>query len=556
MAEQQIVAEEELRAANEELQSSNEELRSTLEEIETGKEELQSINEELETVNEENRHKVEELSRLSSDLQNLLVATDIATLFLDRQLRIMRFTPRVADLFSIRAADRGRPLSDITQALDYDRLQQDAQEVLKHLTPVEREVRDQDGNWYLARVLPYRSHDDRIEGVVLTFVDITRRRLAEQRYRTLFESIDEGFCIIEMLFDDQDEPFDYRFIEVNPAFESQTGLRDAAGRTMRELAPQHEEHWYRRYGRIARSGEPERFEDHAEQLEDRWFDVYAFPIGDPNECRVAALFRDVTARRRAEQALRALTDELERRVVERTREVRQLSDTLALTEQQERARLSQVLHDDLQQLLYGIQMQVAMARDQAVDAGMDGLVAATRRAMDHLDDAINRTRQLTVDLSPPILEDEGLADAIEWLRPRMLDLHGLELDIRQERDIEVTSAMRVLAFQVVRELVFNVAKHAEVDVVQVVIDGDDGVVRVSVEDDGVGFDVDALHDDPDSRSGLGLRSARERLRLGGARLEIESSPGEGTRALLLLPAAGAATDTDSDPDADADADRS
>jgi two-component system CheB/CheR fusion protein len=132
---------EEMWASNEELQSTNEELRSTMEELETSKEELQSMNEELQTVNQENKHKVEELSQLSGDLQNLLTATDIATLFLDRNLRILRFTPRVGQLFNIRPVDRGRPLADLTHRLGYEGLLRDASAVLETLVPIENEVR-------------------------------------------------------------------------------------------------------------------------------------------------------------------------------------------------------------------------------------------------------------------------------------------------------------------------------------------------------------------------------------------------------------------------------
>jgi two-component system CheB/CheR fusion protein len=170
---------EEMKASNEEMQSTNEELRSTMEELETSKEELQSINEELQTVNQQNRLKVEELDQLSSDLQNLLVATDIATLFLDRDLRILRFTPKLGDLFNIRITDRGRPISDLTHRLGYVDLICDAQGVLNRLVPVEHELQDDAGRWYLTRVHPYRSNDDRIEGVVVTFIDITDRKDAE-----------------------------------------------------------------------------------------------------------------------------------------------------------------------------------------------------------------------------------------------------------------------------------------------------------------------------------------------------------------------------------------
>ena len=171
---------EEMKASNEEMQSTNEELRSTMEELETSKEELQSINEELQTVNQQNRLKVEELGQLSSDLQNLLIATDIATLFLDRNLRILRFTPKLGDLFNIRTTDRGRPISDLTHRLGYEDLRNDAEAVLDRLIPVERELQDDGGKSYLTRVHPYRTNDDRIDGIVVTFVDITDRKEAER----------------------------------------------------------------------------------------------------------------------------------------------------------------------------------------------------------------------------------------------------------------------------------------------------------------------------------------------------------------------------------------
>jgi two-component system, chemotaxis family, CheB/CheR fusion protein len=174
---------EEMKASNEELLSSNEELHSTMEELETSKEELQSINEELSTVNQENRHKVEELSQLSSDLQNLLAATDIATLFLDRNFRIMRFTPRLGELFNVRLTDRGRPITDLTHKLGNINLIDDARQVLKKLVPFEKEVPDNQGAWYLIRISPYRSTNDRIEGVVITLVDVTAIKTAEQELR-------------------------------------------------------------------------------------------------------------------------------------------------------------------------------------------------------------------------------------------------------------------------------------------------------------------------------------------------------------------------------------
>ncbi|QEZ45755.1 CheR family methyltransferase [Cupriavidus oxalaticus] len=179
--EQSETSTEELKASNEELQAINEELRSTTEELETSKEELQSINEELTTVNAELKSKVEETGKINDDLQNLIMANDIGTVFVDRNLRIKRYTPRATDVFSIIPSDIGRSLLDITHRLDYDKLADDAGEAFDSLRLIEREVKSNDGCWYLARFLPYRTTEDRIEGAVLSFIDITSRRTAEER---------------------------------------------------------------------------------------------------------------------------------------------------------------------------------------------------------------------------------------------------------------------------------------------------------------------------------------------------------------------------------------
>jgi two-component system CheB/CheR fusion protein len=191
MREESEAANEELRAANEELQSINEEYRSTAEELETSKEELQSINEELQTVNSELKLKLETVSRANSDLQNLMAAMDFGTLFLDPTLRIKRFTPRLTDLFSITPGDVGRPITDFTHQLDYDGLVNDARAVLDDLAPIEREIRSRKGGWYLARIRPYRTVDDKIDGVVATFIDVTERRQMEDALRTANEKLEK-----------------------------------------------------------------------------------------------------------------------------------------------------------------------------------------------------------------------------------------------------------------------------------------------------------------------------------------------------------------------------
>lgn len=182
--EQSEVSNEELKASNEEMQAINEELRSATEELETSKEELQSINEELLTVNFELKTKVEETDKVNDYLTNLIASTDIATVFVDRSMRIRWFTPRATDIFNMLPVDTGRSLLDITHRLDYADLANDAAQVFESLNMIEREVSCSiDNHWYIARLLPYRSSEDHIDGTVLTFIDITTRRAAEEELR-------------------------------------------------------------------------------------------------------------------------------------------------------------------------------------------------------------------------------------------------------------------------------------------------------------------------------------------------------------------------------------
>jgi two-component system CheB/CheR fusion protein len=196
--EESEAANEELRAANEELQSINEEYRSTSEELETSKEELQSINEELQTVNSELKLKLEAISRAHSDLQNLMAATDFGTLFLDSGLRIKRFTQRVTELFAVTAADEGRAITDLAHQLEYDDFAKDVRSVLADLAPIRREVRSRGNRWYDMRLRPYRTVDDRIDGVVITFVDITERRGVEQALRDSERQLRQQQHLVEL----------------------------------------------------------------------------------------------------------------------------------------------------------------------------------------------------------------------------------------------------------------------------------------------------------------------------------------------------------------------
>jgi two-component system CheB/CheR fusion protein len=170
MRQDHSLAFEDLRAANEELQSLNEEYRSTTEELETSKEELQSVNEELQTVNHELKMKLEEVSRANNDLENFMAATDIPMLFLDRNLCIKRYTVPLRQIFNVKQHDAGRPIGDLTHNVAYEDLERDAARVLVDLVPIERQVTTRDGEQLTVRIRPYRTAEDHIDGVIITFV--------------------------------------------------------------------------------------------------------------------------------------------------------------------------------------------------------------------------------------------------------------------------------------------------------------------------------------------------------------------------------------------------
>ncbi len=184
-AEDFDVANEELKAANEEVMSMNEELQSANEELESSQEELQSLNEELTTVNSQLNEKLAELTASNNDLANLLGATEIATVFLDSQLRIKRFTWRATELLNLIPCDLGRPISHITQNFDGKELAAESAKMLENLSPTEKEVQTHDGRWHTMRILPYRTLDNRIDGVVITFADVTRLKQIEHERREL-----------------------------------------------------------------------------------------------------------------------------------------------------------------------------------------------------------------------------------------------------------------------------------------------------------------------------------------------------------------------------------
>lgn len=186
----------------------------------------------------------------------------------------------------------------------------------KRTFELEHRVRRVDGSygWASSRAVPMFDANGDIYEWIGAASDITKRKRAEAKYRTLFDSIDEGFCVVDVLFDADNRPFDYRFCEVNPAFEVHTGLHNATGKTVREMNPHHEQHWFDTYAEVLRTGQPKRFENGSDSL-DRYFDVYAFRIEDEDMPKVAILFKDISSQKRAYRQ----ASESEKRAVEAAR---------------------------------------------------------------------------------------------------------------------------------------------------------------------------------------------------------------------------------------------
>jgi len=403
--EEYETSKQEMRAANEELRSMNEEYKSMTEELETSKEELQSVNEELKTVNQELEDKVDELREANNDLRNLLAATEIGTLFLDRDLTIQRFTPRIEELFHVQEADVGRPIGNFTHQLDYDTLVDDAEEVLDTLVPVEREAQSEGDEWFLVRHHPYRTADDQIEGVVVTFVDITRRKEAEQELRSAHEDLAER----------------------------------------------------------------------AEQIES-------------------------------------------------------LSEALTSAEERERKRISKILHDDLQQTIFAARMRVNHLEERSEFSEEQAKLAT--RAIELLDESIETTRSLSSELDPPVGE-QSLSDSLEWLAMHMEQSYNLSVEMKARGAAKTADKnLRYLLFRLVRELLFNVVKHADVDEAFLfLVEGEDRL-RIVVKDEGDGFDP---AEQKTGKGGLGLVSVRERIEMIGGRFEVVTAPGEGTRITIEVP---------------------
>lgn len=360
-------------------------------------------------------------------------------------------------------------------------------------------------------------------GLIVHFQDVTQlregnlaRQQSEERYRAIVESIDEGFCLIEVIFDADSQPVDYRFLETNPAFEEHSGLHDARGHTARELVPNLDEQWFETYGRVARTGEPLRFVQEAPEMESRWFDVYAFRLGGPGSNLVGILFTNITERKHMERLQQDF--------------VAMASHDLAGPVTVLRARA-----------------QLLQRRQAYDDASVTAIIEQTQRMERLIDDLRELVRLETgsLELRRTAAKLDELAQvAIERMRLQAPE-HDLRL-VSHELSPEVSVDADRIA-QVLDNLLGNAVKYSpEGGTVTVSIKQLVDAVQISITDQGPGIEPDTIPHlfdrfyranarDVTGGLGLGLYIARTLVVAHGGKIWVESTPGEGSTFFFTIP---------------------
>ena len=381
--------------------------------------------------------------------------------------------------------------------------------------------------WFEPYPTLLRDSTGRIIGGINMLIDITERKQAEQASAMLASIVQSsGDAIVSKTLDSV-------ITSWNTAAERMFGYtaEEAIGQSILMIIPPELQHEEQEILARLRRGERVSHYDTVRMTRDgRRIDISLniSPIRDASGRIIGAskIARDITERKQAEEALSQLNETLESRVQERTEQVRQLVNQLTMSEQEERRRISAILHDDLQQRLYGLNFQIAMLRGMLSKEKEGDKLQFIDKIHEALSASIQLVRSLSVDLSPPVLHDEGLFEALRWLAVQMEEQQRFTVTVvAQETLPPLDDDMRVLLFQFTRELLFNVVKHAAVSTAVVKLAYKDNHLRVEVSDQGQGFDTDIKT----PRTSQGLVRIIQRLQLIRGHMHIDSRPGEGTR---------------------------
>ena len=567
------------RASNQALQIANAQLQDQQVELELSNQQLQEQAAELEAANEELRETTEALARQTEAAEaeraratGILETTADAYFALDAEFRIVEVNAAME-----RGSDMPRDqlvgrvfwtLFPGALGTDFERYYRRAatERVAAHFTHDYSDGR-------LELVVDVDAYPAPGGGIAVFWRDVTARvraeaavRASEAKYRSLFESIDQGLCIIEVLSDAEGRPVDYRFLETNPVFVAQTGLADAVGRTARELVPGLEAHWFATYGRVAATGEPTRFQQGSEAM-GRWFDVYAFRVGAPADRQVAVLFSDVTAARAAAREREALLAESEAARAAAESASRARSDFLAVMSHELRTPLN-AIGGYAELMAMGIRGPLTpQLRDD-----LQRIQTSQRHLLGLINEVLNYARIETGVVHYDVADVE-LGEVVASVEPLIAPQLGAKRLAYAHDGCGHTPAVARADRDKVRQVLLNLLSNAikftepggriEVACDASPVAAEGGRVLLRVRDTGVGIppdqqervfepfvQVDARLTRPHEGTGLGLAISRDLARGMGGDLTLESEPGAGSTFTLALPAGTAAPDAPA-PDAPA-----
>ncbi|WP_305822191.1 hybrid sensor histidine kinase/response regulator [Massilia brevitalea] len=399
--------------------------------------------------------------------------------------------------------------------------------------------------WVIARGQVDAGTDGAPRSVSGVVIDATRQfeaeaqlRASEERYRTLFDAMDEAMCVIEVLFDTAGQPCDYRFVETNPAFDGQTGLQGVVGRRMRDIAPEHEQHWFDIFGRVVVTGEPARFVNEARAL-GRWFDLYATPIGAPAEHRLAVLFKDITERRRGEDELRRLAADLA--------EANRLKTEFLAT-------LAHELRNPLAPIRSGIQLLRRAGADPAASARVHAIMDRQLDQLVHLVDDLLDVARVTrgqVELRREWIDLGELLRAAADISEPLIAAARHRFSLRLPPQPVTLHADPTRLTQMVSNLLNNAARYTPPGgAIELAAACEGGELAISVRDNGIGIPADALDrvfqmftqvsgNGSLGGLGIGLSLVRSLVELHGGSVAA-ASPGAGAGSVFTvrLPLAG------------------
>lgn len=543
LIEEREARNQELVSANEEIQSANEELQSTNEELETTKEELQSANEELQTVNDELQQRNTVLTQTGNDLSNLLTSVNIPLLMLTEDLRVRQFTAPMERLLNIRTSDIGRSISEIRLQLSIEDVQPLLLQVMETLTMREEEVQDREGRWHLLRIRPYRTTENKIEGLVMMLVDIHQLRTSQQDLREAKKFADSVVQCVPVPVVVLDTSLEIR--EANTSFRelSRLDVRQLHGRSLPDL-------FARLWGiadlaerlsplRSEEAGRAIEFERESTTPDRRTLLVKAQALQTDGDRVILLTLEDVTLRRETERtnamertALKREVEQTGRTLLQAKNELRELAAHLFTMQEEEREYVARELHDDVAQRL-----SLAALLCQEAQTASDP--AARQKALDRVVADISSmnsdVRMISHRLHPAIIHELGLPAALKQLVDEFAQREAMFATLITAAVPEsIDPAVSTSLYRVTQEALRNVAKHAGKTHVKVMLEGRGDTLYLEIRDFGMGYDQET----EEVPSGLGLISITERTRIAGGQSRIESSLGRGTSVMVEVPIHG------------------